>query len=164
MCQSGTRYSHITAASGFSSVWVQTWPSCISAATKVVLNQRLQSLLFLSPGWIQSSVGVDSVPCFGKKIQIYPRTVRKCCVVFRIVIFHITRRNFRKNIYLCWQWKNRVSNNQGQQSEEVSLIWKTSQSTLFQKNHAEQRWEHKWKKWYLTSHTVCIHYCYMYIY
>lgn len=40
------------------------------------------------------------MPCFGKKIQIYPRTIRKC-VMFRIVGFHIADRNFRKNIFIC---------------------------------------------------------------
>lgn len=72
------RCSHITVPSDFSSVWVQTLPPiCISAAAKVVLAQRLQSLLFLSPGCIQSSAGVITALCFWKEIQIHPRTVRK---------------------------------------------------------------------------------------
>lgn len=78
MCQSGTRCSHIAVANEFSSVWVQTLPPiCISTATKVVLAQRLQSLLLLSPGWIQSSAGVNTALRFWKEIQIHPRTVGK---------------------------------------------------------------------------------------
>lgn len=102
VCQSGTQCSHITVASGFSSVWVQTLPPiCISAATKVVLAQRLQSLLLLSPGWIQSSAGVNTALRFWKEIQIHPSTVRKTwyiqrfiCIadrnVHQIVFFYIT--------------------------------------------------------------------------
>lgn len=52
---------------------------CVSseAATKVVLAQRLQSLLLLSPGWIQSSGGVNTALRFWKEIQIHLRTVGK---------------------------------------------------------------------------------------
>lgn len=82
-----------------SSKWVQTLPPiCISAATKVVLAPRLQSLLLLSPGWIQSSAGVNTALRFWKEIQIHPRTVRKRVIfsgiadrnVHQIVFFYIT--------------------------------------------------------------------------
>lgn len=84
MCQSGTRCSHITVASEFSSLGVQTLPPiCISAATKVVLAQRLQSLLLLSPGWVQGSAEVNTALRFGKEIPIHPRTVLHSVVHLR---------------------------------------------------------------------------------
>lgn len=43
-------------------------------------------------------------------------------------------------VSVCDQWKDGVSDDQVQQSTTVGLLWEKAQSTLLQKNHAEQRW------------------------
>lgn len=157
MFQSGPRDCRITVAGEFSPLWAQTPPSCISAATKVVLKQRLQSLLLLSPGWIQSSAGGQYCTLFWKENTDFSKNQLPVeCVLYS---------------GLSYFWETYLSLTVEKQSIKQPRPAKPGDQPRLKDDPVDVIPEEPCRtevgtqveEWYLTFYTVCIHYYYVHV-